>query len=729
MGEVRKLRRTSGFTLVEVLITVAVLAVIASFAMPAFSSFLKDSKMAELDHGAKQIFLAAQNRMISMRTAGVLSSIDQPVSLGTVSLADDAAAGIIKDYSYVDTAAAGSDAAVKKILGHILPVGVVSNEIYSGHYILIFDTQTGLMRGVLYSEHWLDSGRIRDLMDNFTLRREQLVGFYDGGGVVTPDVAELPAPILTVENGERLLVKIQLPVTITDPTQVQVKLTVEHQELSGQNVTWNLDCRVAAGNGFDEVDTSDIRNKTYIKVLDELSGTVSESGAKSFDAVCSSIAAGANIRITASLVPVPSASADFRPSISVSQETNSLFDSMELEGDTVRIRIATGRHLQNLRWFSGWGRDIFTPEMLPTLTSGMRPYFTVEQSNRIDWTSYYGRKGISFYPLEDIDYLKSFNGNGLEISGLRVLTADGAGGAGIFGRLGAGRAADGGPACVFTSVNIVDPVIRAGGSSTAAGALAGITSKTRFTDCHVFVKDTANLNNYGVWSGDIAGGLIGMATGASFNHCSASMPNVVVRTNSGTAGGLVGTAVACSSLINSYGNTGNLASSASSYAAGALVGSVIPSSVEMQVRNSYGIGNISGRWVYPSGLIGNGLSSKLSNCYALTTFAGASLASPGINNSFHGVAYGANLGSILLCLTRDVSAVPGDAGFEPQGATFANKDEFFRHFFDDGNWGMVSATGTFPYSNALRGLAYPYPVSKGAGGGNTVYGDWPQLGG
>ena len=115
MGEVRKLRRTSGFTLVEVLITVAVLAVIASFAMPAFSSFLKDSKMAELDHGAKQIFLAAQNRMISMRTAGVLSSIDQPVSLGTVSLADDAAAGIIKDYSYVDTAAAGSDAAVKKI--------------------------------------------------------------------------------------------------------------------------------------------------------------------------------------------------------------------------------------------------------------------------------------------------------------------------------------------------------------------------------------------------------------------------------------------------------------------------------------------------------------------------------------------------------------------------------------------------------------------------------------
>ena len=729
MGEEKKLRRTSGFTLVEVLITVAVLAVLTSFAMPAFSSFLKDSKMAELDHGAKQIFLAAQNRMISIRTAGVLDSIDQPASLGIVSLVDDEAAGIIKDYSYVDATAAGSDTTVKRILDRILPVGAVSNEIYSGYYILILDTQTGLMRGVLYSEHWLDSGLTREMIDNLTLRREQLVGFYDGGGVVTPDVAELPAPILTVENGERLLAKIQLPVTITDPTQVQVKLTVEHQELSGQNVTWNLDCRVAAANGFDEVDTSDIRNKTYIKVLDELSGTASESGARSFDTVCRAIAAGANIRITASLVPVPSASAEFRPSISVSQDTNSLFDSMELEGDTVRIRIASGRHLQNLRWLSGWGREIFTPEMLPTLTSGMRPYFTVEQSNRIDWTSFYGRKGIDFYPLEDIDYLKSFNGNGLEISGLRVQTSDGAGGAGVFGRLGTGRAANGGPECEFTSVNIVDPVIRVGGSSTAAGALAGITSKTRFTDCHVFVRDTANLNNYGVWSGNIAGGLIGMATGASFNHCSASMPNIVVRTNSGTAGGLVGTAVACTSLINSYGNTANLSSSASSYAAGTLVGSVIPSSVELQVRSCYGIGNISGRWVYPSGLIGNGLSSKLSNCYALTTYSGASLASPGINSSFHGLAYGANFGSMLLCSTRDVSAVPGDAGFEPQGATFADREEFSRRFFDDGSWGRVSATDTFPYSNALRGLAYPYPVSKGAGGGNTVYGDWPQLGG
>ena len=70
MKLLRRINERKGFTFVEMMMVIAILAVILAFAVPGFASYSKRIKLMELDDSARTIFMAAQNRLMSLHTSG-----------------------------------------------------------------------------------------------------------------------------------------------------------------------------------------------------------------------------------------------------------------------------------------------------------------------------------------------------------------------------------------------------------------------------------------------------------------------------------------------------------------------------------------------------------------------------------------------------------------------------------------------------------------------------------
>ena len=64
----RKIRsHQSGFTLVEMLVTVIIIVILLSVSVICINKYRKQLKITELDNAAKQIYIAAQNRAILLK--------------------------------------------------------------------------------------------------------------------------------------------------------------------------------------------------------------------------------------------------------------------------------------------------------------------------------------------------------------------------------------------------------------------------------------------------------------------------------------------------------------------------------------------------------------------------------------------------------------------------------------------------------------------------------------
>ena len=71
----QKWKQKRGFTLMEVMVVVAILAVIAGIAIPSVINMRKNMKFTERNDYAKAIFMAAQANLTEMRSKGELSLI------------------------------------------------------------------------------------------------------------------------------------------------------------------------------------------------------------------------------------------------------------------------------------------------------------------------------------------------------------------------------------------------------------------------------------------------------------------------------------------------------------------------------------------------------------------------------------------------------------------------------------------------------------------------------
>lgn len=75
MWDSKKIRdKQFGFTLMETMVATAIMAILACLVIPAVITIQRNLYMAKLDDYARQIFMAAQNEMSSMKDSGRLDA-------------------------------------------------------------------------------------------------------------------------------------------------------------------------------------------------------------------------------------------------------------------------------------------------------------------------------------------------------------------------------------------------------------------------------------------------------------------------------------------------------------------------------------------------------------------------------------------------------------------------------------------------------------------------------
>ena len=154
-----------GFTLAEVLVTVAIIIILAGVTFVSVAQYQKNLRLMEMDGTAKEIFIAAQNHLSVAKASGDLDRLksasgttDSPIGTKLESSAVSAYAGNASgEYYYVihnvtsgieSYAPAGSD----QILEMMLPFGALDETVAtSGNYAIVYELKSASVVAVLYS--------------------------------------------------------------------------------------------------------------------------------------------------------------------------------------------------------------------------------------------------------------------------------------------------------------------------------------------------------------------------------------------------------------------------------------------------------------------------------------------------------------------------------------------------------------------------------------------------
>ena len=219
-------RSKKGFTLVEMLIVIAVLVILMAVAVPNVAGYVKRIKLMELDDSARSIFMAVQNKMTVMKQSGVnLKDLE-----GRSTYAGDKYPYVFKqDDNTIPPAGASENTKYEdpeprylKIVvgedGHgtdnpLVSVSTIEGQLYNHNYVIEYDATTGRVFGVFYSEEsdlsqypaaYMTKDDIEDSRAFETrLRADKLVGYYGGEG----DLMRVPI------GGE-----VEKPTNVTDST-------------------------------------------------------------------------------------------------------------------------------------------------------------------------------------------------------------------------------------------------------------------------------------------------------------------------------------------------------------------------------------------------------------------------------------------------------------------------------------------------------------------------------
>lgn len=591
---IKKRLDRKGFTLAEVLVTVAIILILAGVTFVSVVQYQKNLRLMEMDGTAKEIFIAAQNHLSVAQASGDLDRLAEKAksatgttdsTIGTkLSSAPSYAGNDSGDYYYVihnvnsgteSCMPSGSDA----ILQMMLPFGALDETVsVSGNYAIVYELKSASVVAVLYSGagnasfgnaavinlEAEDVSNIENIYNDKSARKNYvkngvtaIVGCYTGkAGSAAIPTEILEAPKLEVKNENKLHVLVR---GANNTDNITLVITGEHSgTIARRLLNRNVEDGYTKTSGTFDVTLDDITGDGKYR----FSQLINEGRFKP-DVAGSDFIPGENIMISAI---ASSTSALATPKESAKYTVSSLFDDVNettnSTGDT-KIYIKNLRHLENL----GANVSGFTAALRNGTTSGSSKVvnITAVQKNDITMFSFDGLRDATHkqiygsgtfaqtYIAANVDYPLSYDGGSHEIYDLTMAGYHANGveaNAGIFGT-------------VTRALSVKNLVLRNDkipkiSTSANAGMLLGKTSADLTVDgvlayYHETEYNEANDSAVEVQASQVAGGLIGLVDGGKLDVKN-SAAAVYVKGGS-AAGGFIGSvngAEAGSTIVQSY---------------------------------------------------------------------------------------------------------------------------------------------------------------------------------
>ncbi len=224
-------KNDKGFTMAEMLITVAIIVILCGFGFVAVIAHQRNLKRMEMDETAQEIFIAAQNHLTAAeangqwdaflkKTSGTTSGAARGVELANgptgYDKTSDKDAASRKFYSFTTE----SDEAVQKgAVSLILPEGSIDETLRGHHFYVEYDAMSGTVYGVFYTDadHDItaedaqevsrtDPDARRDYKD--ANGKRTIIGYYGGALGELKNSGDLYAPAVAVRNAESLVLYV-----------------------------------------------------------------------------------------------------------------------------------------------------------------------------------------------------------------------------------------------------------------------------------------------------------------------------------------------------------------------------------------------------------------------------------------------------------------------------------------------------------------------------------------
>ena len=672
----------SGFTLIEMIITVFITIILLAISIIGITTYMKHLKITELDNSAKQIYIAAQNRAILLKGSQLLKQYvikaDDSNKMEFVQVIPNSSETVQTTAYFIHC----SDENIEQLL----PKESIESLLWEGDFYIIYEPESGSIMDTFFAEENLPiEENFRNFYDKWRAEEKEkrmnnspMIGYYGGEAAESGTTISLRTPVINIYNNDTLSAEVtywipRLLYTMGENENVSIDIKLNYKD----NVV-TLDKDNAQENITDEGISYYSFTSTWI--FDSL-----EDGKQFKDIFLDdTITMGDNFTIEAAV----SYTGDYKINGAKKiAEDNSLFAKDTTE-DTAYIEYM--RHLQNLDMkFSNVSSDKTSALQIKDIKSA---------------------QDYDFKPIDN-NFLQNYDGQNFKIYGLTSkLTTDKPLGlfSKIYGSVTSYKE--------LKNIKLVDTNIE--NTSYPAAALVGEGRYVNITGCQVYwentfengtdlrdiLGDSSKGFNYKIISQAQAGGLAGVLKNSVIENCSSS---TLIKGDSVNIGGLVGEAENIT-INKSY---------SSSYLEGKNASGLIGNTLsEVNISNTYAVGFIdsleNGK---AAGLcLGNG-NAVISNSYSAMLFT-----SKNVNNyplceksgDYNNVYY---LESDLFNFDK----TDKDYGILYEELTNLNK---LNQLFDSGAFEQKNAISSHPYNlqTTLSLTVFIYPGLKNM----EHFGDW-----
>lgn len=700
----KKLKQNSAYTMMEMLITVAVMVVLLGISIIGISHLVTILKMTELDRYAKTIYLEAQNQLTAKEVEGGMERyyqryMEEYESRFLQTMPQDYDEKTQKDAWKQLCYVTKSDEITETLIA-------TSTNIYqtAGDYVIELNPQTGDIYGVFYweKEETIAYADIENLVDRSKEERTELrLGYY--GGAVNDTMSsgvELDQKVQLV-NEEELILKVSYDASARLRKYYASSLKIEYI-ISNEagTATWHGEMDLNS-----MVDTGE--RMEFSLLLDSLKDGCDFK----------TITAGSGIKPGENLLVIVKSTYEHGADFCIESNElepvvgNSLFGNHTNEEV---IEVSELRHFRNLdekyvdnSLYARESDAALSIEIVKTIDFAGNGY--ISEIAPIFNDTILSNATVTGFINGESHILKNFVVSGTENN------------VGLFAVANQVN---------FTQVLIEDITV-AGNDCKNVGALVGSMLGGSIENCGVYLSTSMEndgaityysqkpdatgkyknemeyrYNTKKITGMENVGGLIGVCNGTTIENCFAA---IQVEAASRVAGGFVGE-ISSGSIKNTYAS-GNVTATS---AAGGFVGS----GLNTAITEAYSTGNVYGETAF-GGFVGNSIRSLYQNCtsYSEVLKKGMTILDGAAAGGFIYVG-SSNNNTYSNCKYMNQS------GFNKMGLSDPDVigTSSYKAFVEAAGENTLSVGSSFPYKNTLFQMAFPFEKLPNQ---TQHYGDWP----